>query len=185
VLGGYNGDAEFGSFSMNIKEGIGGRALRAGDFLPYTCKNLSENRRLPVFLRPDYDAPLSLRVIAGYQWNMFGEDERQKFFASTYRVTAQNDRMGYRLCGTKIKATCNGIISEPIAFGSIQIPSHGEPIVLLKERQTIGGYPKIGSVIPIDCFKLGQMKQDSVVTFTLIEKEEAREISKTFYGFFK
>lgn len=185
VLDGYDVDPEFGSFSMSIKEGIGGTALKVGSFLPYTCRNLNERRRLPRSLLPDYDKPLNLRVMAGYQWDMFCDEERHKFFSSTYRVTAQNDRMGYRLEGAKIKATCNGIISEPIAFGSIQIPSHGEPIVLLKERQTIGGYPKIGCVIPTDCFKLAQMKQHSVVNFTLLEKEEAREISKNFYNFFK
>ncbi len=70
---------------------------------------------------------------------MFSKEEREKFFNSTYSVTNQSDRMGYRLSGEKIKPSIGGIISEPISYGAIQIPSHGEPIVLLKERQTIGG----------------------------------------------
>ena len=89
--------------------------------------------------------------------------------------------MGYRLSGEKMTSACKGIISEPIAYGSVQIPAHGEPIVLLKERQTIGGYPKIGSVIPVDCFRLAQTKQDVEVKFELIGLDDAREICQEFY----
>ncbi len=116
---------------------------------------------------------------------MFEDSQKEKFFNSTYKVTGQNDRMGYRLSGAKIASTCKGIVSEPIAYGSVQIPAHGEPIVLLKERQTIGGYPKIGAVIPVDCFRLSQTKQDSDIRFELISLDKAREISIEFYNFFK
>jgi len=188
VYGGFDVPLEYGSASISIKEGIGGfdgKALKANDFLPYKSEHLKDNRKLPTKHHQNYDDTLTLRVIAGYQWDMFKKEEQNKFFDSVYKVTSQNDRMGYRLEGEKIKASSGGVISEPIAYGSIQIPSHGEPIVLLKERQTIGGYPKIGSVIPVDCFKLSQMKQNSVINFKLIEKEEAREISKKFHSFFK
>ncbi len=77
----------------------------------------------------------------------------------------------------KIKADIDGIISEGIAFGAIQIPKDGEPIILLKERQTIGGYPKIGSVLSIDCFKLAQMKPNQKVTFESIDILKAQKKS--------
>ena len=82
--------------------------------------------------------------------------------------------MGYRLSGEKIASASKGIISEGIAFGAVQIPPNREPIILLKERQTISGYPKIGSVIPVDCFKLAQAKQGVKVKFKRISLEEAR-----------
>ena len=185
VVGGFDVDSEFGSSSVCIKEGIGGGALKAKDFLTFTCNNLTEIRKLMLRYKPNYNDTLTLRVVKGYQWDLFEKDQRDKFFSSEYTVTSQNDRMGYRLSGEKISSTSKGIISEPIAYGAVQIPSHGEPIVLLKERQTIGGYPKIGSVIPVDCFSLAQRKQDSKVRFELVSLDEARELCQQFYRFFK
>ncbi len=185
VKGGFNIEPEYGSFSVSIKEKLGGKPLHVKQFLPFTCKMLEENRKLPKKFQPNYEKPLILRVVAGYQWDMFEDSQKEKFFNSTYKVTGQNDRMGYRLSGAKIASTCKGIVSEPIAYGSVQIPAHGEPIVLLKERQTIGGYPKIGAVIPVDCFRLSQTKQDSDIRFELISLDKAREISIEFYNFFK
>jgi len=181
VKDGFKVKEEYGSCSVNIKEKIGGKPLQVKQFLDFTCKNLRENRKLINKYQPDYDKLLTLRVVAGYQWDMFEENERKKFFNSSYKVTGQNDRMGYRLSGEKITSTCKGIVSEPIAYGSVQIPAHGEPIVLLKERQTIGGYPKIGSVIPVDCFRLAQTKQDAEVKFELINLDDARKICQEFY----
>lgn len=185
VKSGFEIKKEYGSCSVSIKEKLGGKPLYAKQFLPFVCKILKDNRKLVNKYQPNYDKLLTLRVVAGYQWDMFEDFEREKFFNSSYKVTGQNDRMGYRLSGKKITSTCKGIVSEPIAYGSIQIPAHGEPIVLLKERQTIGGYPKIGSVIPVDCFRLAQTKQDSEVKFELISLDEAREISREFYKIFK
>ena len=185
VKGGFQIEPEFGSSSVCIKEGIGGKAIHVKEFLPYKSNNITIIRKLMAEYIPDFDEVLTLRVVSGYQWDLFEKEERKKFFQSQYKVTGQNDRMGYRLSGEKISSTCKGIISEPIAYGSVQIPSHGEPIVLLKERQTIGGYPKIGSVIPIDCFALAQRKQDSIVKFELISLDEARALCQKFYKFFK
>ncbi len=185
VKGGFDVPAEYGSCSVSIREKLGGKPLHVKQFLPFTSKVLDENRSLQSKYQPHYDTMLTLRVVAGYQYSMFEESQKQKLFNSLYIVTGQNDRMGYRLKGEKIVSTVQDIVSEPIAFGSIQIPAHGEPIVLLKERQTIGGYPKIGAVIPIDCFKLSQAKQDSQIRFKLIELDEAVEVNRKFYKIFK
>lgn len=185
VVGGFDVNPEFGSASVCLKEGIGGSALKANDFLAYKCTSLRDIRKLMLKYKPDFNDTLTLRIVEGYQWNLFEKEQRDKFFNSEYTVTSQNDRMGYRLSGQKIISKSKGIISEPISYGSVQIPSHGEPIVLLKERQTIGGYPKIGSVIPVDCFSLAQRKQDSKVRFELVSLDEAREICQEFYIFFK
>ncbi len=185
VKGGFNIEKEYGSCSVSIKEKIGGTPLKVGQFLPFECNILQNNYKLFSKYVPNYDKITTLRIVAGYQWDMFEEYEREKFFKSDYKVTGQNDRMGFRLTGEKITSTCKGIVSEPIAYGSVQVPAHGEPIVLLKERQTIGGYPKIGAVIKVDCFRLAQLKQDSQVKFKLVSLDEAREIDMDFYKFFK
>jgi len=185
VKGGFDVEDEYGSCSVSLKEKIGGKPLHIGRFLPFTCRDLKDRRKLPFEYQPNYDKLLVLRVVASYQWDMFEAKQRERFFDSTYRVTDQNDRMGYRLSGERIELNCKSMISEPIAYGSVQIPAHGEPIVLLKERQTIGGYPKIGAVIPVDCFKLAQAKQDSQIRFKLVGLDEAREISREFYKLFK
>ncbi len=92
--------------------------------------------------------------------------------------------MGCKLKGEAISCDINGIISEGISFGAIQIPSDGQPIILLKDRQTIGGYPKIGSVLSIDCFKLAQAKPSCKITFKPIEIKEAQEKVREFYSSF-
>lgn len=185
VIGGFDVEPEFGSTSVSIKEGLGGQVLKKGHFLAFTCKELQEIRKLMLRYKPNFNETLTLRIVKGYQWDLFDKEQRDKFFSSEYTVTSQNDRMGYRLSGEKIFSTSQGIISEPIAYGAVQIPSHGEPIVLLKERQTIGGYPKIGSVIPVDCFALAQRKQGSKVRFELVSLDEARGLCQEFYRFFK
>jgi len=185
VKGGFDVASEYGSHSVCIKEGIGGKPLTANSILPHHCNNLLHCNRVHHMSLPKYNDELMLRIVSGYQWNSFSKKERDKFFAGTYNVTPQNDRMGFRLSGEKITPNAEGIISEPIAYGSIQIPPHGEPIILLKERQTIGGYPKIGSVIPVDCFRLAQAKPGTKITFSLVSLDQARKINTEFYSFFK
>ena len=92
--------------------------------------------------------------------------------------------MGYKLKGEAMTPSKGGIISEGITFGAVQIPQDGQPIILLKERQTIGGYPKIGSVLPSDCFKLAQLPIGSIVRFKEIHIEDAEKTMKEFYHFF-
>lgn len=188
VKGGFDISPSFGSCALSVKEGIGGlngMPLKKDDRLPFSHNKLHESRGLLMKHEPDYAKPLVMRLVPGYQWEMFSESERQKFFENTYEVTPQSDRMGFRLTGEKIQASQGGIISEPIAYGSVQIPSHGEPIVLMKERQTIGGYPKIGTVIPVDCFKLAQRIQGAKVSFREVSFEKGRKITQDFYRFFQ
>ncbi len=127
---------------------------------------------------------MTLRVILSYQDYSFSQEEQNKFFNSSYKVTSDFNRMACKLSGEKIESTLDGIVSEGISFGAIQIPKDGQPIILLKDRQTIGGYPKIGSVLSIDCFKLAQAKIGSEVRFELIDIREAQEKLRDFYSIF-
>ncbi len=184
VKGGFEVEQEFGSSSVSLKEGIGGRAIKRGDFLEFKPSRSSYSCYLKKEFQPKFETPIELRVVKAYQWDMFEDSQKEKFFNNTYEVTNQNDRMGYRLKGEKVFPLSGGIISEGIAYGAIQIPPHGEPIILLKERQTIGGYAKIGSVIRVDCFKLAQAKQGDKVKFRLVELAEAQKSCKKFNNFF-
>lgn len=187
VVGGFKTPLHYGSFSTSIKEGLGGvegRKLMQGDFL--VCENsfLHDTRKVENRWIPTYPSEVILRLVLGYQSEFFTPLQHQIFFNTPYMYKGEGDRMGYRLSGEKIIPAVSGILSEPIAFGAVQIPAHGEPIVLLKERQTIGGYPKIGSVLGVDCFKLSQLKAGGSVRFEVISLEEAQAKTRTFYQFF-
>lgn len=180
VKGGFDIDLSYNSRSTSIKEqigGIDGKALKNGDFLPFGSCEFNERRRYKEIFK--FDEILTLRLVLGYQSDSFNDEEKHKFFNSHYKVTTQNNRMAYKLDGEIIKSNKSELISEPIAFGAVQIPQ--KPIVLLKERQSIGGYPKIGSVVFVDCFKLAQRKAGNMVKFKLVTQEEARRICIDFY----
>lgn len=184
VKNGFNISKEFGSNSTTIKEslgGIGGRQIKNGDILEFEEFDKSLEKRWHRNNLPIYEKNLTLRVLLSYQENSFSKEEKEKFFNSEFEITADFNRMACKLKGEAINSTLNGIVSEAIAFGSIQIPKDGQPIILLKERQTIGGYPKIGSVLSIDCFKLAQMKIGSKIRFKEIDIKQAQKKLKEFY----
>ena len=180
VKGGFETEKRYSSYSTTLKESIGTK-LKTGDILPFQPYSTNYIAKIKKRYIPIYKESLTLRVILSYQKDFFDNQEIKKFFSSSYKITLQSDRMGYRLKGEAITPNRDGIISEGIAFGSIQIPKDGQPIILLKERQTIGGYPKIGTVLPIDCFKLAQLSIGSKVRFKPIEIGEAEEEIKRFY----
>jgi len=188
VAGGFQTPHLYGSFSTSVKEGLGGiegRKLKAGDQLPTSgARCPMDRRKLEKQHIPHYPDEITLRLVKGYQEEMFDASAQATFFNSVYTFKGEGDRMGYRLSGEKVVPSATGILSEPICYGAVQIPSHGEPIVLLKERQTIGGYPKIGSVIAVDCFKLAQLRSSGRVRFAEVSLEEARRVTRAFYTFF-
>lgn len=183
VKGGFHIEKELGSNSTTIKESIGGvngSAIKKDTFLP--C---STYKNMPLFKLKDkyiqkYEDKITLRVVLGYQEDSFDKGAKDKFFSSVYTITKDFNRMGCRLDGDAIECNSKGIISEAISYGAIQIPPNGKPIILLNDRQTIGGYPKIGSVIPYDCYMLSQMKVGAKVCFEYISLEEAIELTKSF-----
>ena len=187
IFGGFEIKKEFGSNSTTIKEnlgGIDGNKLKKGDILPFRSCTFSHNIRVKEKFIPKIEEELTLRVLLSYQDEYFQKEEKEKFFKNQFLVTNDFNRMACKLSGEAIKCDINGIISEGIAFGSIQIPSDGQPIVLLKDRQTIGGYPKIGTVLSIDCFKLSQAKVNTKIRFEEISYEKAVEEVKAFYSSF-
>lgn len=171
VSGGFQVTPAFGSTATVVREGIGGlngRALQAGDCLPCATDDHRRLWTVPAAERPQYLPEVDLRVVLGYQQHSFSAAQQQRFFQHTYTVSDRCDRMGYRLIGPQITSTVDGILSEGICLGAIQIPADGQPIVLMNDRQTIGGYPKIGSVLSLDLAKLAQLLPGGRVNFTPI-----------------
>jgi len=114
-------------------------------------------------------------VILGPHLEYFTREAVNTFLNSAYTITPQSDRMGYRLTGSKIehKSTAD-IISDAIPFGGIQVPDNGEPIILMADRQTTGGYTRIGTVISVDLPLLAQALPGRIVQFKSISVEEAQ-----------
>lgn len=176
VAGGFKIEPSFGSTATVMRESIGGlhgNKLNSGDLLP--CSQVSERKcyYLAPVLQPKYQNTVTLRVIPGYQQAHFSRLQRRRFFSHTYTVSERCDRMGYRLEGPAIHCDIDGILSEGICFGAIQIPADGQPIVLLNDRQTIGGYPKIGSSLSLDAARLAQLRPGDTVHFAAISPHAA------------
>ena len=176
VRGGFTVAPIFGSTSTVVREGIGGLhggKLEAGDVLPIAALEPIDPRWIPPRQRPSYHKQAILRVVLGYQVNDFSALDQQRFFSSEYQVSDRCDRMGYRLDGPAIPCSRTGMLSEGIALGAIQVPADGQPIVLLHDRQTIGGYPKLGVVLSIDCSLLAQLRPGNSLHFLAISPEDA------------
>ena len=183
VAGGFQGQPIFNSQSTVPRESLGGlnqdgKPLQAGDHLPYSEIEPPTLQRLEESQRPSLSRTNTahLRVVLGYQQDAFSALQKQVFFASEYLVTENADRMGCRLNGPAIKPSLEGILSEGICLGAIQIPADGQPIILLADRQTIGGYPKIGSVLSLDLGKLAQLTPGGKVSFEPIGIEQAHNL---------
>lgn len=170
IKNGFSVPEELGSSATVTRDELGGlsegRALAAGDVLPISPHLVSHKPVQMTFrYKPDYNRTLELRVIEGYQVNDFAQDEIDRFFNQEFEVSQFIDRMGYRLTNGSISPPKREYLSEGIALGAIQIPPNGEPIILLNDRQTIGGYPKIGCVARIDIPRLAQAKPGQKVRF--------------------
>jgi biotin-dependent carboxylase-like uncharacterized protein len=176
VAGGFQIAKSFGSTATVVREdlgGLNGGKLQTGDELP--CATVKQRKLLfiPPEMQPHYHNSITVRVIPGYQQSRFNRLQQRRFFSSTYTVSDRCDRMGYRLEGPTIKCEIEGILSEGICQGAIQIPADGQPIVLLNDRQTIGGYPKIGSALSLDTALLAQLTPGATVHFAAITSHAA------------
>lgn len=190
VQGGFIVDKHLGSVATVPREHIGGvrqdgGKLKQNDALEYTAGEKQESRQPRPRFVPDYDAPLSIGVILGYQVEAFSSERINRFFSSAYEITNNSNRMGYRLSGPEVSTdSLDGIISEGISLGAIQIPSDGQPIVLMRDRQTIGGYPKLGCLARQDISRLAQRGPGKEVTFHPVDIEVAEVECLAYQQFF-
>ena len=159
--------------------GVEGRSLRSGDELTVRAETLSYFgvREIPEDLIPKYKDGYTARVIMGPEERRFTEAAIENFLKSTYSVTNQWDRMGIRLKGAPIEHREGAdILSAGITLGTIQVPSSGDPIVLLADRQTTGGYTRIANIVSVDIPYVAQLKPGDSLSFEEISIEEAQDL---------
>ena len=181
VAGGFAIERVMGSRSTGMRFNVGGykgRKLAAGDEIAFRMRITDlpdfDERKIPM---PKITREVTLRAIPGCQDDMFSASELEAFFGRTYTVTNAIDRMGIRLDGTPIVPIdgCD-IVSDGTAFGAVQVPTGGQPIILMADRQTTGGYAKIATVITADIPKAAQMMPGSSVIFEKTDIEEAQRL---------
>nr|WP_191384737.1 biotin-dependent carboxyltransferase family protein [uncultured Lachnoclostridium sp.] len=185
--GGVDVPVVLGSRSTNMKCRMGGyegRPLQTGDAFETglwgeEAAERYEEVRDRSFPAEAYTSPIEVRVIEGPQAEYFTEKGKETFYSARYTISDQSDRMGYRLEGEAIESVDGtDIISDGIAFGAVQVPASGRPIVLLADRQTTGGYAKIATVCSFDIPRLVQGKPGDTVCFRRISLEEAQRINE-------
>lgn len=180
VSGGIATPPQLNSRSTSPRERIGGlsgRFLQDGDTLPLGPNQTEAFLRDPKLHTPPSPEILWLRFVAGFQYAEFAEPAIKQLLADEYIVTAKANRMGVTLGGDMLQSGLTTLLSEATCYGAIQVPPDGNPIILLNDRQTVGGYPKPGAVIASDCLRLAQSRPGQKVRFTACRPDEADRIS--------
>ncbi|MGC7404769.1 biotin-dependent carboxyltransferase family protein [Pandoraea pneumonica] len=186
VAGGIDVPVALGSRSTDLAAGFGGhegRALHDGDRLSIGHASAATHNVGPLGVRPPLwlSDPLAhrVRVLPGPEYDDFTAATHKTFWENPWQVTPNSNRMGYRLAGPEAlarkKNRAHDLPSHGVLPGVIQVPPSGQPIILLADAQTTGGYPKIGTVISADLWRLGQARLGSTLYFSECTQAEARE----------
>ena len=177
VAGGIETPPVLGSRATHLVSHMGGfdgRALQSGDRVPIGNSPQPRPPRKSVGLTLPSKGRALLRVMPGPQADWFQDDALKAIASVSFRISPQSNRMGYRLQGPPLVRAREGeLISEPLGIGAIQVPAAGEPILLMADRQTAGGYPKIGYVISADLPIAGQLAPGDFIEFHVCTHQEA------------
>src|SRR3954471_12099063 len=182
IEGGIAGEPMFGSLAVNARAGLGSpypRPLQAGDEFQVKAAGIAAERRI------ELPAPAAgpIRLVMGPQDDEFAEEAKALFLDSEWRISATSDRMGYRLEGPVIRHLYgHNIVSDGTVEGSIQVPGNGAPIVLMPDRGTSGGYPKIATVISVDLGRFAQIPAGTGFRFKAVSMAEAQAELREFAG---
>jgi biotin-dependent carboxylase-like uncharacterized protein len=178
--GGLDVPLVLGSRSTYLRGRVGGlhgRALRKGDEIAVFPSGPVRPRRVAREAIPDYTGEATVRAVLGPQDDRFSANGLRALFEGRYEVLPQSDRMGSRLRGPRIEhARGHDIISDGIALGSIQVPGDGQPIVLLVDRQSTGGYTKVATVCSSDIGRVGQARPGQSLRFQSVDVEAAHRL---------
>lgn len=177
VAGGVQTAPVLGSRATHLVSrmgGVAGRALVAGDRIPIAAEAAPRPHRKSAGLMLPSRGRALLRVLLGPQDHWFAPDAVKSLMGVSFRISPRSNRMGYRLEGPPLSRVKDGeLISEPVGLGAIQVPAAGEPILLMADRQTAGGYPKIGHVISADLPLAGQLAPGDFIEFVRCSPQEA------------
>ena len=172
--GGFDAQAVLGSCATVVREALGGvdgvgKALAEGGQLAYS----GTGGAMKVLASPDLQSGASLDLIIGAQIGQFSGQSLFDAFNTEWALDSRADRMGMRLLGTPLQYQGPSLISEGIPLGAIQVPPDGQPIVLLNDRQTIGGYPRLGALTPLSLARLAQCLPGEKVRLAPVVQEAA------------
>jgi biotin-dependent carboxylase-like uncharacterized protein len=180
VAGGLDVPVVLGSRSTYLRGrvgGVDGRALRKGDELSVFPAGPVKPRRVDPRAIPDYTGEPTARAVLGPQADRFTAAGLEALFGGRYEVLPQSDRMGSRLRGPRIAhVRGHDIVSDGIALGSIQVPGDGQPIVLLVDRQSTGGYTKAATICSCDIWRVGQARPGQSLRFQPVGLDEAHRL---------
>ncbi|MDG0810227.1 biotin-dependent carboxyltransferase family protein [Cohnella rhizosphaerae] len=201
IAGGIDAPAKMNSRSTYLRAGIGGwegRALQKGDRLPVGAPREAGKKLASLLadeaqadgvafsrwsvapdLLPAYTPNPEVRTVAGQELALFEEESAERFFAGAFKVRTDSDRMGYRLSGEGDALRLREkreLVSSAVTFGTVQVPPDGQPIVLMADRQTTGGYPKIAQVASADLPLLAQTNLGGTVRFRPVSLQEAQRL---------
>jgi antagonist of KipI len=162
--------------------GLNGRALQKGDELPLINTPYKNSYKVNWKLSFYFDSLLfnnePIRFIKGRQYHWFNDDSINLFHSSSFSLTKDTNRMGYRMDGPSLHLTNQQeLLTEGVAFGTVQVPANGQPIILMADRQTTGGYPKIAQVISMDLPRLSQLKPGDSIKFVEVSIFEAQKLA--------
>ncbi len=178
--GGLDTDRAFNSASSVARDGLPGllgRPLLEGEPLRWLAPDRTlPNRQLPAHLIPPAspDAALEVPLIPGYEWPEFSDADRDRVFAAEWTVDPTSDRTAIRLTGPALTSGPRILDSTPLVDGTIQVTGDNRPLVFMRDRPTIGGYPKLGGTDPIALDALAQARPGTPVRFVPAEPEAAR-----------
>ena len=182
VDGGLDVPQVLGSASTYVRAGLGGlygRALRAGDAVPLVIERAPERRERRLPSPPPAGARQPIRIVFGPQHDGFAEPALRALVTAEFRISANADRMGMRLEGPRLQHRAGwDIVSDAIATGAIQVPGSGQPILLLADHQTTGGYPKIATVISADLPIVARRRPGDAICFAAVTVEEAEALAR-------
>lgn len=199
VAGSFDVPAVMGSSATYLKAGFGGfegKSLQAGDLLPckgpaegtvYNFKESSGSQQHSFFVQARWfsdpslylspEATPAIRFIKGPEWELFSQSSQNYFLEEEFKLSPQSDRMGFRLTGPLLSlATAAELLSSAVTFGTVQVPASGNPIILMADRQTTGGYPRIAQVITTDLSKLAQLPTGKTIRFKEIPLQQAQHL---------
>ena len=180
VAGGFKSPCWFQSQATVVREKLG-QAVGKNQRLEVAHRQQNTCYKLPYLTQISLNNKATLEFLPGYQWNQLTIENQHIFLNQTFSISAYSDRMGCQLEGPSVNTGIEQIYSEGIAAGSIQVTGEGRPIILLRDRQTIGGYPKLGAITTESQSILAQLPQGSSIRFQGITPEDSIQKLRTFY----
>ena len=188
VAGGFIAEPVLGSVACVLRDQLGGHKgdgskLAAGDKLRFSTiasQPAPVTRQLAAQILPDYTQIPKLDLIPGAQLRFFDDHSLLQAFSQRWRVDPRSDRMGIRLQGPVLHCNIESLISEGLTLGAIQVPPNGQPIILLNDRQTIGGYPRLGTLTPLACARLAQCQPGQTLTLGICTASQAQAEYRAF-----